>query len=213
MKNLYLSGIQLEKRKEFNAILEDLKKRDDVFIVSLPIEQFNIVEMRYKNGYNDEREATGETFIGYDYCYVSFLYRGKLIYIQASAYYPFTDENYPEPWNYTVYEVTGLNKKKQRSYFIGYNGVDNIKTDLNMIRNTNEQSVDVLHNNFARDVAAIVSRDGGYREKEIVKKAIIQKGETWNDDHKVVNVLSVDMEEDGYMKGFQVDLVTRSICG
>lgn len=67
---------------------------------------------------------------------------------------------------------------------------------------------------YKSTVAAIVRREGGYREREIWNKPhTIEQGETWNDAHKVVNVLAAESDEDGYFPGFAVDLVTRLICG
>lgn len=212
MRNLYLAGIELEKRKEFNAILEELENRNDIYIVSLP-EKFNIVEMEYCNNYNRDRKATGKEFNGYDYCYVTFLYGGKLVYIQPSTYYPFTDMNYPGKWVYNIYNVTGLNKKKQASYYRNYTGLNNINIGTHYIKDTPDQYINLNMNNYMSDIKNIVLKHGGYREKEIVKNAMIEKTDTWNDEHKVLNILSVNMESDGYLPGFQVDLVTKSICG
>jgi hypothetical protein len=39
------------------------------------------------------------------------------------------------------------------------------------------------------------------------------KGSTWNDEHKVIEILSTKADPDGYFPGFQIDIVTRSICG
>ena len=63
-------------------------------------------------------------------------------------------------------------------------------------------------------VKAIVRKDGGFREKEILSHPhLIEKSETWNDQHKVLNVLEAEPQTDGYRNGFAVDLVTMSICG
>ena len=60
----------------------------------------------------------------------------------------------------------------------------------------------------------IVYKQGGFREKEILSNPhIIERDETWNDQHKVLNVLEVEPQIDGYRNGFAVDLVTMSICG
>lgn len=69
-------------------------------------------------------------------------------------------------------------------------------------------------NEYKSIISAIVRHEGGYREREIWKRPhTIEKSETWNKVHKVVNVLALEPEEDGYFPGFAVDLVTRSICG
>lgn len=69
-------------------------------------------------------------------------------------------------------------------------------------------------NEYKNIISAIVRHEGGYREREIWKKPhTIEKSETWNKAHKVVNVSALEPEEDGHFSGFAVDLVTRSICG
>ena len=63
-------------------------------------------------------------------------------------------------------------------------------------------------------VKMIVRRHGGYREKEIMSHPhTIEKSETWNQDHKVLEVLEKEAQPDGYRNGFAVDIVTMSICG
>lgn len=63
-------------------------------------------------------------------------------------------------------------------------------------------------------VKAIVRKYGGFREKNILSKPhLIEKSETWNNEHKVLNVLSNKPDIDGYKNGFQIDFVTMSICG
>lgn len=60
----------------------------------------------------------------------------------------------------------------------------------------------------------VIARQAGYREKEILRNCVlVTKSETWNDEHKVVNILSLQADEDGHRDGFQVDIVTRRICG
>lgn len=65
-----------------------------------------------------------------------------------------------------------------------------------------------------RQMRMIVYAQGGFREKDILSNPhLIEKSETWNDEHKVLNVLSSEPDIDGYRAGFQIDLVTMSICG
>ena len=67
---------------------------------------------------------------------------------------------------------------------------------------------------YESTVKAIVRKYGGFREKNILSKPhLIENAETWNDEHKVLNVLSNKPDIDGYRAGFQIDLVTKSICG
>lgn len=62
-------------------------------------------------------------------------------------------------------------------------------------------------------VKSIVKKSGGYREKDIMKNPyIIKKAETWNNEHKVLNVIE-KIARDHHYNGFSVDLVTMKICG
>lgn len=63
-------------------------------------------------------------------------------------------------------------------------------------------------------VKIIVKKSGCYREKEIMNHShTIERAETWNAEHKVLNILDAVPDADGYRPGFQVDIVTMSICG
>jgi len=63
-------------------------------------------------------------------------------------------------------------------------------------------------------IELIVNRWGGYREKAFWKNPhTVTKSDTWNSEHKVLNINEIEPGEDGYTGGFQVDLVTMSICG
>lgn len=60
----------------------------------------------------------------------------------------------------------------------------------------------------------IVKRSGAYREKDILKSPYVtNKTETWNNGHKVLNIIEKVASQDGYKSGFSVDLVTKKICG
>lgn len=63
-------------------------------------------------------------------------------------------------------------------------------------------------------VKKIVKKQGGMRENDILNGEFMLKStETWNDEHKVIDVLRIQPDDDGYRPGFAVDLVTGSICG
>lgn len=65
-----------------------------------------------------------------------------------------------------------------------------------------------------RIVRSIVRRHGGYREKAVMSDwHTLYATETWNREHQVVHVSSVQKEMDGHTPGFQVDLVTGRIVG
>ena len=62
-------------------------------------------------------------------------------------------------------------------------------------------------------VKNIVKKCGGYREKDIMENPyIIRKTETWNNNHKVINIIEKNSRDD-HNNGFSVDLVTMKICG
>lgn len=70
---------------------------------------------------------------------------------------------------------------------------------------------------WEKEVRKIVAKKGEFREHYVLEglngKFTIEQSETWNDEHKVLNVLSGEENPDGYRSGFAVDLVTKSICG
>ncbi len=71
-----------------------------------------------------------------------------------------------------------------------------------------------MNDKYAAQVRAIVRRCGANREKEVMRNPHeMTRGETWNDNHKVIYVTETTAQPDGYANGFAVDLVTRSICG
>jgi hypothetical protein len=60
----------------------------------------------------------------------------------------------------------------------------------------------------------IVKLQGGFRENDILSKPHkIERSETWNTEHKVLNVVETEPQHDGHRNSFAVDLVTRIICG
>ena len=68
--------------------------------------------------------------------------------------------------------------------------------------------------NFENQVRQIVIKYGGNREKYVMGKphAFVTTG-TWNDEHKVVQVIEQQADEFGHQESFSVDLVTGKICG
>lgn len=70
----------------------------------------------------------------------------------------------------------------------------------------NEQK---MYDNIVKN---IVKKNGGFRERDILKNPyIIRKAETWNNEHKVLNIIEKNTLD--HKNGFSVDLVTRKICG
>ena len=72
----------------------------------------------------------------------------------------------------------------------------------------------MLTNNEIIRAKSIIKSEGGYREKELLKSKSLEffKGDTWNESHKVIEVLG-DTEEDGYHHGCLIDIVTKNIVG
>ena len=74
-----------------------------------------------------------------------------------------------------------------------------------MLKNNEYQTYDNIIKN-------IVKKNGGFREKDIMKNPyIIRKTETWNNDHKVLNIIENNTLD--HKNGFSVDIVTMTICG
>ena len=66
----------------------------------------------------------------------------------------------------------------------------------------------------AASVRAIIRLHGGYRERDILNHPhTMERGETWNEAHKVVEILATTPDPDGYRPGCAVDIVTRAIVG
>lgn len=63
-------------------------------------------------------------------------------------------------------------------------------------------------------VKDITDKIGSFREKEIFRNPhYLIQGHTWNNEHKVVSVISTDCEPDGHADNYDVDIVTHTICG
>lgn len=219
MKKLYYAGLALAKDLEFCKILKEVENTKGVFILSKP-EEHEVIEMKYKNAYNAEREETGKTHIGFEYHYITFLYKGLIFSVNPASYYPFTDENNPGQWNFVGYQLTTPGTKQQASYSIKFESIKSIddyicKHTFKALKGTNKQNIDIhIHYNIEQQIKNIVNRSGGNREKEIYNSGcFFHRTETWNNEHKVIDVLSVTPESDGYFSGFAVDIVTGNICG
>ena len=220
MKKLYYAGIALEKDLEFCEILKDIEKAPGVYILSVP-EQYHIIEMEYVGPYSRDRKETGKTHIGYDYHYITFLYKGLVFTINAAQYYPFTDNNDPGRWNFVVYQLTTPGTKQQATYSIKYEDFSSIEKfidthgNIKPLRGTSPKNIDLyIHYGVEKQIKEIVSRRGGNREKGIYNSGcFFDRSQTWNNEHKVINVLNIFPDQDGYRDGFAVDLVTGDICG
>lgn len=64
-----------------------------------------------------------------------------------------------------------------------------------------------------KEATFIIESVGSYREKAILKDCTFKKGDTWNESHKVVELIANKADEDGHRDACAVDLVTRRIVG
>ena len=127
MKELFYSGVMLQKDLEFCEIMRELEENHQVLLLSCP-EKCLIHHMsRETLSQNIEYVRMGETHTGFARYYVTFLYRGYVFCIQSSMNYPFTDENYPGRFNFIAYERVGMEKKLQCSYFEKYEDLASIR--------------------------------------------------------------------------------------
>lgn len=136
---------------------------------------------------------------------------------EKSVSKPYEMQTYILNWDGSCYneicEFEFDDEKTGHGYYYLYNNLDGEQTE----EQTEEQNETQTINKKSRDyhqMKIIVQRQGGFREKDILRNPhVIERDETWNDQHKVLNVLAVETQEDGYRNGFAVDLVTMSICG
>lgn len=219
MKELFYAGMNLQKDLEFCKIMDELIEDPRVLLLSEP-EPVVVHHMEYDPHSSSCRYDTNETHIGYDRHYVTLLFNGRIFYVQASDYYPFTDVNYPGQFNFIAHNRIGMTKMKQCSYYEKYQNIESIldwldKHNTRNIGGASERKIDIYVNeNDAERIKGIVNRLGGVREKVVIESnPAFLKSETWNDDHKVVKVISSSSDEYGYRRTFDFDLVTNRICG
>ena len=222
MKERFYAGIALEKDLQFCAYMEELRKDPRVFIINEG-EHVLVHEMEYTTGYlgKPKQIDTGRTHEGYASHYVTFMFGSGMFYMQASPYYPFTDENYPGAFNFVPYTVASPSRKIQADYYVAYAGISSIRAyeaerGRPRLRSPH-RSIDFgVFDKHERIIAAIVKDLGGYREKTIWGNGgncIILRGETWNAEHQVMRVISLQHDADGHRDTFEVDLVCGKICG
>ena len=219
MKERFYSGTELQKDLEFCKIMSELIEDPRVLLLSEP-ESVVVHHMEYDPRSSSRRYDTNETHIGYDRHYVTFMLNGRIFYVQASEYYPFTDANYPGQFNFIAHNRIGMTRMKQCSYYEKYHNIESVldwidKHNPRNIGGVSERKIDIrVSENDAERIASIVKRLGGVREKIVMESnPVFLKSETWNDDHRVVKVISSNGDTYGYRKSFDFDIVTNRICG
>lgn len=115
MEKRYYAGLALEKDFEMCKLYDELE-RDNRFEIIDSGRKVEVVEMRYKNNYDTEREATGKTHIGFDFYYINVKYKEFVLNIEPASNYPFTDKNDPARINAVPFVIIGENKRIQSGY-------------------------------------------------------------------------------------------------
>lgn len=72
----------------------------------------------------------------------------------------------------------------------------------------------MLNKTELNKVENIINKQGGFREKSIFKGGCtFRKTETWNAEHKVIDLISIHEDEDGHRDKCAVDIQTGKISG
>lgn len=220
-KELFYYGLNLEEDEEFCMIMQELNEDPRALILKEP-EQVLIHHMKgapecIRWG---ENRDTGESHVGYARHYVRFAYGGYIFYVEPSPYYPFADENHPGRFNFNVYKRVGSACMEQCSYCEKYEGFHSVlgwlaHSSPRKIKGAPLKRIDInITEGCVSQIIRIVSLRGGIREKEILRaNPLFLSSETWNDEHKVVRVISGQSSSDGHRDSFEFDSVTFQICG
>lgn len=143
-----------------------------------------------------------------------------------------------EGWACDYYEVDGVlictgydplkSKNAKTDYQTGreYNDKARAILDSDKPREQKEYEVNVLLSEYVakmtyiltdeeiKQAKQIVKRIGGYRELIFLRTpCTIEKTNTWNSEHKVVEFIAKNTEPDGHADTISVDLVTGYIVG
>ncbi len=155
-----------------------------------------------------------------NYHFITFVHRGYIIYVQRND--AAIDENHPGRVMFMVNRILpdGCNKT-QISFFEAYEGMKSINDFLDAAKFDCQSNIQPIHSRYglmpsdaSKLISKIVAKDGGAREKGVLDAPhFCVVSETWNKEHRVIDVLKTEQDFYGHHDGFQVDLVTESICG
>ena len=147
--------------------------------------------------------------------FITIFYKGTIFNIEPSAYYPFTDANYPGMINFMAFETDGWSKT-QESYYEEYKGTQSLDAYLENkpfcrpLRDhvpTNSVPFYKQKSEFEK----ILGKEGGFREKAIYNSAHICYDVMDTKDHKVVRCARAERDADGVRESFDIDLVSQKI--
>lgn len=129
MNKLYYAGIILEEDLGLCEIFDELEQNPLVNIYHHGRDK-EIVEMKYVNNYNSDREETGKTHVGFEFHFICFEYKGVRFHIEPASFYPFRDENDPGLYNFIAYVKVGKPYEReqwqQASYSEEYHSITDI---------------------------------------------------------------------------------------
>ena len=219
MKEQFYFGRELQKDLDFCQIMGELNEDPRVLFLSKP-EVVLVRHMECDPRNSTLRFATDITHIGYDRHYATFLYGDQVFYVQASEYYPFTDVNHPGKFNFIAHNRIGMTKMKQCSYYEKYQSLESIQEWLEEgsarnIKGAAERRMDIrISECDAKRISGFTKLIGGFREQVVLESnPVFLDSGTWNDEHKVVRVISNKYDLYGYRSSFDFDLMTNRICG
>lgn len=212
-------GNDYAKSKRMSEVIEELYKNNVLFMREP--QQVSVEKI-----YNSDQNKFVEQHYGYDRNYATFWYEGYLFYVQASSNYPYPDDNDQPPVWFMVYDRVDEVKMKQRTYCIPYESFEDIKNwVVNRPKqlkkkdkpNVTPRKIDFEIGTYINyQVRTMVETMGGAREKLVWSEPhFVLSTDTWNDEHKVVKVITADSLEgdDGSRRFFEVDLISKIICG
>lgn len=147
-------------------------------------------------------------FVGFETCNMTFICGRHLYRINGD---PCINRLYV-----TKFEIVDGYAAKQVSWPALWRGLGCLpKDDFDT-----EQIPTPIHTLIGKDefskVKEIIETKGGARELDIFAEPHVLEPEyagTWNNEHKVVRIVNMRPDEDGYRNACHVDLVTGKICG
>ena len=205
----YYAGHSLKKDLAMCRIYDELEANDDVII--LKHDRTALVhEMRYVNGYNMDREDTGETHLGFDFNYIVFYYKGRVWTIEPSTHYPFTDDNNPGPINVIPSKLIDGWFTQQEGYPTKYEDISSCdESKIDHIKLHKNERLPLRDIPFTIDKAKyerILKTLGGAREKAIYEAPHVCYIVEDTKDHKVVRCSKLEREPDGVRLSFDIDM-------
>lgn len=219
LKKRFYTELELQKDAEFSRIMLELDGDERVFVIRAP-ERALVYRETNNSAWRKDSEADDKALIGYVAHYVTFAYEDFIFYVEGAPFYPFCDNNHPGRFNFIAYQRNGLTGKIQFSFFQKYEGLSSLRTWLKEhpfggSPKRGAEKIDYkVPECYASRIIRRIASHGGAREKEVIRShPLFLSTETWNDEHKVVNVISGHPETDGYRSSFEFDLVTEKICG